>query len=94
MTMHDFVVDQICRVPAIGKGLDGARRVRKLDIAFAGAAPGELVGVEDADWVAVTGVLQGFDWSNPLLGAQLLPLMEAFEDARTHDEAWRKAEKT
>jgi hypothetical protein len=90
MTMHDFVMDTICTSTAIGKGIDGVKRVRKLDRGFADKAPGDIVAIEDADYKAVMEVISQIQWSRPDIGAQLLPMLEAWEDAEKHDEEWRR----
>jgi hypothetical protein len=88
VTMHEFIMDSICSAPAIGKGIDGAKRVRKLDKAF--SSGDAIVGIEDADYKVVMAVANDIPWARPDLGMQLLPFMEALEEAEKHDEEWRR----
>lgn len=90
VTMYDFVMDSICSSANIGNGIEGAKRVRKLDRAFEDAKPGDVVGVEDADYKVVMEVISKIQWARPALAAQLLPLLEAWEVAEKQDEEWRK----
>lgn len=89
--MYDFIMDNVCSSQDIGKGMEGMKRVRKLQRIFEDSVPGDLVGIEDADYTVVMKVVEGIQWVRPLLGVQLLPLMEALEDAAKHDEEWKKA---
>lgn len=92
ISMFTFVVDYICGSEAVGKGVEAARVINKLQSAFLDVEPGELVGVEDADYKVAMACIGSINWTaqfQPFCG-QLLPLIEAWEDAAKQDETWKK----
>lgn len=92
VTMRDFIYDYVLTSSEIGKGGEGARRVRKLEVAFADSKPGTIVGVEDDDYKIVCRILDNLEWLPQFAphSAQLLPFFEAWDDAKKQDEAWAR----
>jgi hypothetical protein len=82
ITHHDFNMDYVCSQAGFGKGgVEGVRRVNKINALFIDAKPGEYVAVEDADYAAVLKTVNEIEWTQPLIGAQLVPFMDAWEKA-------------
>lgn len=90
VSMYDFVMDSVCASPEIGKGIEGVKRVRKLQRAFEDTKPGDIVGIEDADYTVAMKVIENIQWARPIIAMQLLPMMEAWENAAKQDEDWKK----
>src|SRR5438046_2410714 len=61
---EDFVYDNLCAHPNLSKGGGaGARRQQKIEQAFLGCKPGDVIGIEDADFVIALAVIGVFEWS-------------------------------
>ena len=90
ITAHRFLLDNVLSSKDIGKGVEGIRRVRKLDMAFEDVKPGDLVGVEDADYTTVMKIMSEMEFGSPLHAAQLLPFFEAWETTAKQDEKWKR----
>lgn len=86
MTAHAFLVNYVLGQQTIGKGVDGIRRVVKLDRAFDGCKPGDVVGVEDADYAVVLEILKTMELGSPVVMAQLLPFFESWETATSEKQ--------
>ena len=87
VTMHSFMVE-ICNDQRIGKGGDGARRINRLLEAFRDKKAGAIVGIEDADFTAVMQIIDDFQLQSPVLLAQHVPLLEAWENAKKQNAEW------
>jgi len=90
ITAHRFLLDNILSSKEIGKGVEGVRRVRKMDMVFEDAKVGDLVCVEDADYAVVMKIIGEMEFASPLHAAQLLPFFDAWEETAKHDEKWKR----
>ena len=90
ISMHKFLNDNILSSPKIGKGLEALRRVMKIDSAFENTVGGDIVGIEDADYVAVQAIVHEMEFSDTRLAVQMLPFFEALESAASQTEDWKK----
>jgi hypothetical protein len=91
-TMHRWLCDNVLAAQEIGKGIEGIRRVRKLDMAFENSKPGDLVGVEDADYAAAWKIIENMSLANALVASQLFSFYEAWEVAAKQDEEWKRTQ--
>ncbi|MES2179835.1 MAG: hypothetical protein V4550_18385 [Gemmatimonadota bacterium] len=94
ITHEDFVYDNLCVHPNLSKGGgNGARRQQKIEQVFLGCKPGDVIGVEDADFVVAIAVIGTFEWSPSFAryATQMLPHIEAWEAAEKQNDAWKKA---
>jgi hypothetical protein len=73
--------------PKIGIGYDGNRRIVRLDRSFGEAKPGDVVAVEDADWIKVKKIIEEKTWTPPSFGACFISFEEAWMVARDKPEA-------
>jgi hypothetical protein len=71
---------------------DGLRRALKLQRAFENCAPGQVIGVEDADYKAVRAAVDNIDWPPAFapFAPQVLPMIEAWEAAEKQDDEWKR----
>jgi len=72
---------------------EGLRRVAKLLRVFEGGKPGDVIGIEDADYKAARAAVDALDWSALGLAGvapQLLPMVEAWEAAEKQDDEWKR----
>lgn len=90
VSAHRFLTDNVLSSTKIGKGVDAIRRIQKLDSAFETASPGDLVGIEDADYTVVKEILNTMEFASPLIAAQLSPFFEAWESAQNQGEEWKR----
>jgi len=85
-----FLNNHVLHSPLIGKGIEGLRRVQKLEAKFASVVPGDVVGIEDADYKIIVDILDATVWDIPRLGVQALPYFEAWEAADKQDDEWKR----
>lgn len=77
----------------LGEGYEGVRRASKIDRLFESAVPGDIVGVEDADWTAVKKIIEEKEWPMPMVGARLVEIMDAWMAGATQDRDWYAKQK-
>lgn len=93
ISMEQFVYHNICSHPDIpAGGGNGARRKRKIEDLFDNCKPGDVIGIEDADYQIARNVVDHLTWAPHFAryADQMLPLIEAWEVADKQDGAWKK----
>jgi hypothetical protein len=86
VSMQSFVRDSICNDQRIGRGGDGIRRIIRLEKAFdplnATIRGGKrYASVESGDHQKVMEIVNDMNFASPLVGRQLVDLVEAWEKA-------------
>lgn len=89
----DFVPDNICSHPQFGRlGGRGIRLQIALLEKFEKCQPGDIIGLETADYELVLTVIQDLRWNEAFVRflPQVLAHVEAWEKAKSQDDAWKK----
>lgn len=94
---EEFVLDILCGSPIILKNGEGdgpsagMQRQRRIQTAFKDSQPGSAIEVSEADCVVVIDAIKQLDWAPEFrrYAAQILPHVQAWEDALIQDEAWK-----
>lgn len=96
VTMPFFFEQYIVNSSELTKGVttgEGLRRIMKLTALFEDAKAGDVIGVEDADFKAVRKAVDAIQFppAFQLYASQMLPFVQAWEDAEKQNEEWKKA---
>lgn len=86
VSMQVFVRDSVCNDQRIGRGGDMIRRIIRLEKAFEPAnlttkAGKKYAAVESGDYSTVMTIVNDLQWQSPLVGRQLVEMVEAWEKA-------------
>jgi hypothetical protein len=86
ISMQRFVRDNICNDQRIGRGGDGVRRIIRLEKAFDVAnlsirSGKKYAAVESGDHQKAMEIVNDMTWPSPLVGRQLVEMIEAWEKA-------------
>lgn len=90
---EDFVMTNIVDSPTMVKGGgEGLRRARKIEKKFENCQPGDVIGVEDADYRIIRGIIDSIEWAPHFAryATQIASHVEAWENADKQDDAWKK----
>lgn len=90
---RDFVLTNIVDSPAMVRGGgEGIRRARKIEALFQDARPGDVVGVEDADYRIIRNIVDHIEWSPTFArhATQIEPFIAAWEAAERQDDKWKR----
>lgn len=73
-------------------GGSALRRVIKMMALFDDVEPADVIGVEDDDYRLARTAIDDIQWPPGMVrwAYQLLPFIEAWEQAKDQDEAWKK----
>lgn len=91
---EDFVVEYVLPHPDLTKGGAMAlRRILKLETVLHGCRPGDVIPIEDADFLILRNVVERVEWSPNFAryAVQMLPHLEAWEKADAQNDAWMAA---
>lgn len=74
-------------------GVHALRRALKLEKLLSGCKPGDVIPLEDADYLVLRGLLEKIEWPPQFarFAVQMLPHLEAWERADRQNDAWIKA---
>lgn len=89
----DFVLDALCSSPHFGQlGARGIRLQVKLIEKFEKCVAGEVIGLETTDYELLVPALDKLPWREDFVRylPQILPHIEAWEQAAKQDEVWMK----
>lgn len=93
-THEDFYFDSLAVQPVLSEGGgEGIRRARKLEAAFTGCKPGQLIGIEDADYLHVRKkIIDRISWQagTAQYAVQMAPHIEAWEAAEAQNDEWKR----
>lgn len=93
MKHSDFVVEHVTSHPDFSKGgAEGLRRKKRVENAFIDCKPGDVIGIEAADFKIAKPLFDKIEWHPQFVrfSDQMLPHFEAWEVAEKQDEEWFK----